>query len=193
VGAAGDRSGRPATVRPLAFGGRTVGSLVLWTPEDRPLTEPAERRLRALRPQLAFLLESLHLDEANRRLMDLLERNLSDWRRVEASLERIAGGGEACDPLLTSAIPPVQGTVLVIEDDELLRRRTERVIATQGHAVLGVSVDLAELPTADPASGPIRLVVADLDNAALLPESLRRISQRHRELRGVLLVRLRAS
>jgi len=192
AGAAGDRAGRPATVRPLAFGGRAVGSLVLWTPDGSALGEAAERRLQALRPQLALLLESLHLDEANRRLMDLLERNLSDWRRVEARLERIAGAGESCDPLLHSALPPFEGTVLVIEDDELLRRRTERLIAAQGHAVLGVSSDLAQLPEADPASGPIRLVVADLESAASLPGSLGRIAARHRELRGVLLVRLRA-
>ena len=192
VAADGDRTGRPATVRPLVFTRRPVGSLILWTEDGRPLAERAEQRLHALRPQLAFLLETLHIDEANRRLLDLLERDLSDWKRVEASLERIAAEVGECDPLLTSAIPPFEGTVLVIEDDELLRRRSERVIATQGNAVLGVSSDPAELPLADPASGPIRLVVADLENAALLPEPMRRILRLHEELRGVLLVRLRS-
>jgi hypothetical protein len=191
VAAAGERTGRPASVRRLVFTGRTVGSLVLWTPEGRALGEQAERRLHALRPQLAFLLETLHVDDANRRLMELLESNLSDWKRVEASLERIAGGEGEADPLLTSTIPPFEGTVLVIEDDELLRRRRQREIEAEGHAVLGVSSDLAGLPLEEPASGPIRLVVADLENAALLPEPVRRIVQLHGDLRGVLLVRLR--
>jgi hypothetical protein len=191
VAAAGDRSGRPASVRPLVFAGRTVGSLVLWTPGGRALGEEVERRLHALRPQLAFLLETLHIDEANRRLMELLESNLSDWKRIEASLERIAAGEGEADPLLTSTVPPFEGTVLVIEDDELLRRRSLRDIEAQGHAVLGVSSDLAELPAADPASGPIRLVVADLEKAATLAESLHRIVSLHKDLRGVLLVRLR--
>lgn len=191
VAAAGERTGRPASVRRLVFTGKTVGSLVLWTPEGRALGEQAERRLQALRPQLAFLLETLHVDDANRRLMELLESNLSDWKRVEASLERIAGGQGEADPLLTSTIPPFEGTVLVIEDDELLRRRSQRDIEAEGHAVLGVSSDLAGLPQEEPASGPIRLVVADLENAALLPEPLQRIVKLHEGLRGVLLVRLR--
>lgn len=191
VAAAGNRTGRPASVRPLVFAGRTVGSLVLWTSDGRAPGERAERRLHALRPQLAFLLETLHIDEANRRLMELLESNLSDWKRVEASLERIAAGGGEADPLLTSTIPPFEGTVLVIEDDELMRRRAERDIEAQGHAVLGVSSDLADLPLAEPASGPIRLVVADLEKAPALAEPLQRIMSLHSELRGVLLVRLR--
>jgi hypothetical protein len=192
VAAAGARSGRPASVRRLVFTGRTVGSLALWTPGGRALDEQAERRLHALRPQLAFLLETLHVDDTNRRLLELLETNLSDWKRVEASLERIAAGEGEADPLLSSTIPPFEGTVLVVEDDELLRRRSQRDIAAEGHAVLGVASDLAGLPLEEPASGPIRLVVADLEKVAGLAGPLGRVVRLHRDLRGVLLVRLRA-
>jgi hypothetical protein len=191
VAAAGERTGRPVTVRPLVFTRRTVGSLILWTPEGQALTELAEQRLAALRPVLALLLDSLHVDATNRHLLDLLERNLSDWKRVEASLERIAGEASEPDPLLTSTIPPFAGTVLLVEDDELLRRRAQRDLEAEGHAVVGVSSDLAELPLGDPATGPIRLVVGDLEGGAMAADSVRRIACLHRDLRGVLLVRLR--
>jgi len=191
VAAAGARAGRPVTVRPLVFARRTVGSLQLWTPEGRALGEQAEQRLAALRPVLALLLDSLHVDATNRHLLDLLERNLSDWKRVEASLERIAGEGGEHDPLLTSTIPPFEGTVLLVEDDELLRRRAQRDLEAEGHAVVGVASDLAELPPGDPPTGPIRLVVGDLESGAVAADSVRRITRLHRHLRGILLVRLR--
>jgi hypothetical protein len=57
--------------------------------------------------------------------------------------------------------------------------------------VIAVASDLTGLPMADPAWGPIRLVVADWETAARLPALVRRIARWHRELRGVLLVRLR--
>jgi len=188
----GDRSGRPASARPLVFAGRKVGWLSLWTPGEAPLGEEAERRLHALRPLLAFLVESLQLADANQRLTQLLENNLSDWKRVEAVLEKIAGEtGADGDPLLASAIPPFAGTVLLIEDDELRRWRGRREIEAQGHPVVATASDLSDLPLGDPASGPIRLVVADLESSALQPESIRRIARLHPELRGVLLVALR--
>ncbi|MEN8161042.1 MAG: hypothetical protein ABFS41_13300 [Myxococcota bacterium] len=192
VGGAGDRGGRPATVRRLHFARRPIGSLVLWTHEGGALGERAERRLHALRPLLALLLETAEVDAANRELVELLERNLSDWRRVEAHLERIAGQGEDADPLLVSAIPPSAGTVLLIEDDELLRRRVQREIEAQGHAVVGVGSDAASLPVADPASGPIGLVVADLETADTLPRQLGGIVKNREALRGILLVNLRS-
>ena len=184
----GDRSGRPASARPLVFAGRTVGWLSLWTPGERPLGEEAEQRLHALRPLLAFLVESLQLAEANQRLTQLLEDNLSDWKRVEAALERIVGEtGPEGDPLV-SAIPPFAGTVLLIGDDELRRWRGRREIEAQGHPVVAIGSDLSDLPLGHPASGPIRLVVADLENSALQLESIRRIARLHPELRGVLLL-----
>jgi hypothetical protein len=192
VAAAGDRSGRPATVRPLRFARRPVGSLVLWTHEDGALGERAERRLYALRPLLALLLERADVDAANRDLVEMLERNLSDWQRVEAHLERIAGLGEDTDPLLMSAIPSSAGSVLLIEDDELLRRRVQRKIEAQGHAVVGVSTDPASFPVADPASGPIGLVVAGLEAANALPRHLHGIVKNHEAVRGILLVHLRS-
>lgn len=191
---AGERVGRPASTRSLVFGGRTVGWLSLWTPGAQPLGEEAERRLHALRPLLAFLVESLSVAEANERLTQLLESNLSDWKRVEAVLEKIAGETAAeGDPLLTSAIPPFAGTVLLIEDDELRRWRRRREIEAQGHPVVATPSDPSALPVGDPATGPIRLVVAELENAVLVPESLRRIARLHPELRGVLLVSNRRS
>ncbi len=189
----GDRAGRPASARPLVFAGRAVGMLSLWTPGERPLGEEAEQRLHALRPLLAFLVESLQLAEANQRLTQLLEDNLRDWKRVEAALERIAGETGPEGDSLASALPPFAGTVLLIGDDELRRLRGRREIEAQGHPVVAIASDLSDLPLADPVSGPIRLVVADLENNALQPESIRRIARLHPELRGVLLLAPRRS
>jgi hypothetical protein len=188
----GDRTGRPASVRALAFAHRRVGWLALWTPEGRALGEEAERRFRSLRPLLAFVVDSLRLAEANERLTQLLESSVSDWKQVETVLERIVHQPhEDFDPLVASVIPPFAGTVLLIEDDELIRRRGRRRLEAQGHAVVAVASDLSDLPLADPATGPFRLVVADWDNVELRPEALRRIARLHPTLRGVLLVPIR--
>ncbi len=188
---AGERTGRPASVRPLAFAQQRVGWLTLWTPKGGALGEEAERRLQALRPLLAFLLDGHRVAEANQRLSQLLENSLSDWKQVETVLERIINEPEQHDPLVASVISPFAGTVLLIEDDELIRWRGRRRLEAQGHAVVAVASDLSDLPLADPPSGPIRLVVADWEAVELRPESLRRIARLHPTLRGVLLVPIR--
>lgn len=192
VAEAGDTRGSPASVLSLVFSRRTVGSLTLWTEGAGALGEDAEQRLRALRPLLALLLEGVRITDANQGLTELLERNLSDWERVESELERIANAEGKHEPLLASPILPFAGTVLLIEDDELLRWRCRRELEAQGHAVVCTASDLRDLPPETPASGPIRLVVADLGSSAGRPASVERILQLHPELRGVLLVPLRS-
>jgi hypothetical protein len=192
VAEAGNTAARPSGVLSLVFARRTVGSLTLWTRGEHALSEQTEQRARALRPLLALLVEGVRITEANQGLTELLERNLGDWQRVEALLEQMVRQDGEAEPLLTSTIPAFMGTVLLIEDDELLRWRCRRELEAQGHAVVGVASDLADLPNAEPASGPIRLVVADLESAAAEPESVQRIIRLHPELRGVLLISLRS-
>jgi hypothetical protein len=191
VAEAGDTTGPPSSVLSLVFSRRMVGSLTLWTDGGRALGAEAEQRREALRPLLSLLLEGVRITDANQGLTELLERNLSDWERVETELERIANENGKGEPLLASQILPFAGTVLLVEDDELLRWRCRRELEAQGHTVVGTASDLADLPLEEPASGPIRLVVADLASSAGRPESVQRILQLHSELRGVLLVALR--
>jgi len=191
IAESGDRAGRHASVRPLVFAQQRVGWLALWTPQDQPLGIDAERRLRALHPALAFVVDSLRVAAENEHLTQLLESSVSDWKQVETVLEQLVSeADEARDPL-AATLPRFPGTVLLIEDDELIRRRVRRQLEAEGHAVATAASDLSDLPLADPVSGAIRLVVADWASVELEPESLRRIARVHSKLRGVLLVRLR--
>jgi hypothetical protein len=191
IAESGDRSGRPASVRPLHFAQQRVGWLALWTPRGDALGDDAERSLRALHPALAFLMDSVRVAEENQHLTELLESSVHDWQQVQNVLERIVRSGEDEEPSLGSTIPRSGGTLLLIEDDELVRRRVRKQLEAEGHAVATAGSDLSDLPAADPVRAPIHFVVADWANVDLEPESLRRIARVHPELRGVLLVRLR--
>lgn len=191
IAESGDRSGHPASVRPLHFVQQRVGWLALWTPGGGALGDDAERRLRALHPALAFLMDSVRVAEENQALTELLESSAHAWKQVENVLERIVRPGEDEEPSLVSTIPRSGGTLLLIEDDELVRRRVRKQLEAEGHAVTTIGSDLSDLPAADPVRGPIHFVVADWANVDLEPESLRRIARVHSQLQGVLLVRLR--
>jgi hypothetical protein len=190
IAESGDRTGPAASIRPLHFARQRVGWLALWTPGGEALGDDVERRLRALHPALAFLVDSVRVAEENRYLTELLESSVHAWKQVETVLERIVRPGEDEERSLGSTIPR-SGTLLLIEDDELVRRRVRKQLEAEGHAVATVGSDLADLPAADPVPGPIHFVVADWASVDLEPESLRRIARVHSELRGALLVRLR--
>jgi hypothetical protein len=191
IAESGDRTGPAASIRPLHFAQQRVGWLALWTPGGDALGDDVERRLRALHPALAFLVDSVRVTEENRYLTELLESSVDAWKQVENVLERVVRPLVDDEPSLGSTIPRSGGTLLLIEDDELVRRRVRKQLEADGHAVAVVGSDLSDLPAADPVPGPIHFVVADWAHVDLEPESLRRIARVHSELRGVLLVRLR--
>ncbi len=95
--------------------------------------------------------------------------------------------GVESKPEVETALPTAQGTtILLVEDDELMRSVTRQILVEQGYQVIEASDGIAALASLTAHRGRINLLLTDVVMKGMSgPELVQRLSESHPELKVV--------